>query len=255
MFPPSELRDLVERVAAVAGVVAVTLGGSRAAGTEHAASDWDFCVFYRGMIDIEAIRAFGYTGDFYEPGSWGRLLNGGAWLSIGDTRADLLYRDLDFVEHCIAEAEAGRFEIDEARGFVAGLPSYFLVGEVALGRPLIGSLPRAVYPEALRTRAATRWQAIASFSLWEAEQCARAANQQPAPAYWRKQRLQPPRHDSPREANGSSVKRPSSLGLNSQTQRESSLAESARPQRSSPPLLRRCAASSGSPTTVEIEVG
>jgi hypothetical protein len=173
MFPPSELRDLVERVAAVAGVVAVTLGGSRAAGTEHAASDWDFCVFYRGMIDIEAIRAFGYTGDFYEPGSWGRLLNGGAWLSIGDTRADLLYRDLDFVEHCIAEAEAGRFEIDEARGFVAGLPSYFLVGEVALGRPLIGSLPRAVYPEALRTRAATRWQAIASFSLWEAEQCAR----------------------------------------------------------------------------------
>ena len=166
------MRELVENVAAVAAVTAVSLGGSRAAGSEVAGSDWDFCVYYRRGIDTEAIRALGFEGEFYEPGAWGRLLNGGAWLRVGELKADLLYRDLDFVERCIGEADLGRFEVDEAQGFVAGLPSYFLVGEVALGKLLFGSLPEACFPSALRSVASARWRASASFSLWEADFCA-----------------------------------------------------------------------------------
>lgn len=41
-----------------------------------------------------------------EPGDWGRIVNGGAWLEVEGERVDLLYRDLDVVEHWVAEAEA-----------------------------------------------------------------------------------------------------------------------------------------------------
>ena len=105
---------LVEQVVRVPGVIAVTLGGSRARGTARPDSDWDIGLYYRGDIDTAAIRELGYTGHVTEPGEWGRIVNGGAWLEIDVERVDLLYRDLDVVEHWIAEADAGRFEIDRA---------------------------------------------------------------------------------------------------------------------------------------------
>ena len=105
---------LVEQVARVPGVKAVTLGGSRARGMARADSDWDFGLYYRGTIDTGAIRALGYPGHVAEPGDWGRIVNGGAWLDVEGERVDLLYRNLDEVEYWLAEANAGRFEIDRA---------------------------------------------------------------------------------------------------------------------------------------------
>lgn len=156
-------------LAGIPGVVAVSLGGSRASGAEHATSDWDLCVYYRGRLRTEDILSLGFPGRVFEPGDWGRLLNGGAWLHVGGQQVDLLYRDLDVVELWIAQAEQGRFEIDEAQGYVAGLPSYFLVGEVALAKVLRGELPGASFSDALRRTAPERWYGIADFSLWEAE--------------------------------------------------------------------------------------
>ena len=78
---PVSVTTLVERVARVPGVVAVSLGGSRARGAAHARSDWDFGLYYRGSIDTDAIRALGYPGTVVEPGEWGRIVNGGAWLA------------------------------------------------------------------------------------------------------------------------------------------------------------------------------
>jgi Fibronectin type III-like domain len=49
-----------------------------------------------------------------EPGAWGRLVNGGGWLTMEDQRVDLLYRDLDVVRRWLEEAEAGRYEVDQA---------------------------------------------------------------------------------------------------------------------------------------------
>jgi predicted nucleotidyltransferase len=43
---------LAERLATIRGVVAVTLRGSRAQGTERADSDWDFGLYYRDLIGL-----------------------------------------------------------------------------------------------------------------------------------------------------------------------------------------------------------
>jgi hypothetical protein len=122
------------------------------------------------------VRALGYEGTVVEPGEWGRLVNGGAWLTIDEVRVDLLYRDLDQVKHWTAEAEAGRFEIDLVEGFVAGMPTYALAGELALGRVLVGELPQPSFPQALRESAPRRWLGSAEFSLDVAEAAAARAD-------------------------------------------------------------------------------
>jgi predicted nucleotidyltransferase len=159
------MEQLVEQLAGIPGVVAVSLGGSRATGTHADNSDWDFGLYYRDSIDVSSIRSLGYAGTVVEPGEWGRLVNGGAWLTVDGVRVDLLYRDLDVVAHWTAEAEAGRFERDHVEGYVAGMATYVLAGELALCRVLHGELPRPVFPEALRVSAPPRWFGSALFSL------------------------------------------------------------------------------------------
>jgi hypothetical protein len=85
-------------------VVAVALGGSRAAGRERRDSDWDLGIYYRHSFDADSLRSLGFEGTVVDPGEWGRLVNGGAWLTIGHERVDLLYRDIDFVTHWTEEA-------------------------------------------------------------------------------------------------------------------------------------------------------
>jgi hypothetical protein len=86
-FPamPPQVDELVARLAAVPGVVAVALGGSRAAGRQRADSDWDLGVYYRGgerCLDPDDVRALGYTGEVSGLGAWGPIVNGGAWLTV-----------------------------------------------------------------------------------------------------------------------------------------------------------------------------
>jgi hypothetical protein len=166
------VRHLAEKLREIPGVVAVTLGGSRSAGTEAADSDWDFALYYRGQLLADDVRALGIEGTVSEPGEWGRLMNGGAWLRVEGERVDLLYRDLDFVEHCVDEAEEGRYEVELLGGSVAGMASYVLVGELALAEVLAGDLPRPDFPQALRDSAPGRWRARAAFSLAIAEAAA-----------------------------------------------------------------------------------
>jgi hypothetical protein len=153
------------RLARIGGVVAVVLGGSRAGGPAREDSDWDFGLYYRGSLDVAAVRALGYAGAVTEPGEWGPVMNGGAWLTVDGQRVDLIYRELDVVEHWTREAEQGRFEIQLLEGFVAGIPTYVLAGEAALGEVLVGELPRPDFPEALRATAPPRWDGSAQFSL------------------------------------------------------------------------------------------
>jgi len=163
------MRKLAERLRDLPGVVAVTLGGSRAAATAREESDWDFGLYYRDRISAEDVRALGFEGEVVEPGDWGRLVNGGASLTVDGQRVDLLYRELDAVEHWLAEAEAGRYEVDQVEGYVAGMATYVLAGELALAEVLAGELPRPAFPEPLRGSAPPRWRASAAFSLGVAE--------------------------------------------------------------------------------------
>jgi Nucleotidyltransferase domain len=163
---------LAERLAEVPGVVAVALGGSRAQGTERPDSDWDFGLYYRETIDPEAIRGLGYPGDVVAPGEWAYPMNGGAWLTVQRQKVDLLYRDIDDVRRWIEEAERGHWELYRMPGYLCGMPSYVLVAELALCRPLVGNLPKPVFPEPLRETAPRRWR-------WEADVALRHAESHP----------------------------------------------------------------------------
>jgi hypothetical protein len=160
---------LAARLAAIPGVVAVTLGGSRATNTAVEGSDWDFGLYYRGTLDPAGIVALGWPGRVFAPGEWGRIVNGGAWLTIDGTKVDLIYRDLRDVEHWTAAAEDGRFEIQREVGYVAGIATYVLAGELALGRVLAGELPRPAFPPRLRQTAPVAWFRLAAGALHFAE--------------------------------------------------------------------------------------
>jgi hypothetical protein len=156
---------LAARLAAVPGVAAVTLGGSRATGTAVEGSDWDFGLYYRGGLDPADITALGWPGRVFAPGEWGSIVNGGAWLTVDGARVDLIYRDLDEVLRWTVAAEDGRFEIRREVGYVAGIATYVLAGELALGRVLAGDLPRPAFPSRLRETAPAAWSGLAAGAL------------------------------------------------------------------------------------------
>lgn len=168
MHDTTILDRMLPRLTAMPGLVAITLGGSRATGTERADSDWDMGLYYREGFDAEQLRRLGYPGHVAAPGEWGRIMNGGAWLTVEGTPVDLLLRDLSRVECWQRDAELGRFDVDNVEGHLAGLPTYVVVGELALGRVLFGRLPAASFPEALRRAAPSRWRWVAAFSLFYA---------------------------------------------------------------------------------------
>lgn len=164
------LDAVADRLAALPAVRAVTLGGSRAAGTHTADSDWDLAVYYRGAFDPADLRATGWPGEVSAIGGWGGgVFNGGAWLTIDGRHVDVHYRDLDVVEHELAEARRGRFRWEPLMYHLAGIPSYLVVAELALNRVLRGGLPRPGYPEALREAAPPVWRERAALTLRYAE--------------------------------------------------------------------------------------
>lgn len=162
------MRHLAGRLAAIPHVVAVTLGGSRATGTATETSDWDFGLYYRSPLDPADVAALGWPGRVFAPGDWGRIVNGGAWLTVEGVRVDLVYRDLGQVERWLADAEAGRFEVQREVGYLAGIATYVPVGELAVGEVLAGDLPRPGFPAALRASAPPVWSNLAAGALYTA---------------------------------------------------------------------------------------
>jgi len=128
-------------------------------------SDWDFGLYYRGGLDPADIRALGWPGRVFAPGEWGGIVNGGAWLTVDGTKVDLIYRDLDEVLYWTAAAGDGQFEIHREVGYVAGIATYVLPGELALGRVLAGELPRPGFPRKLRETAPAAWFRLAAGAL------------------------------------------------------------------------------------------
>lgn len=164
------LDRLADRLAALPGVHAVSLGGSRAQGTHTEASDWDTAVYYRGSEGRFAprfLREIGWEGEVSEIGGWGGgVFNGGGWLDVDGRRVDVHYRDLESVEHELSEAEAGRFRIEPLLFHLAGIPSYIVVAELAVNRVLRGEAPRPdTYPAALRKAASEEWWGRADITL------------------------------------------------------------------------------------------
>ncbi|MFI7573311.1 nucleotidyltransferase domain-containing protein [Micromonospora sp. NPDC049497] len=134
--------DLPERLCAVGGVVAVALGGSRGRGEHRPDSDWDLGLYYRGPLDLPALRTLAASvaddpdATVGEPGGWGPWVDGGGWLRIGGVAVDWIYRDLDRVHQVWADCRAGRYEVGVQPGHPLGFYSHVYAGEVARCRIL-----------------------------------------------------------------------------------------------------------------------
>jgi predicted nucleotidyltransferase len=158
--------SFAEQLAGLPAIEAVMLGGSRAQGRHTPESDWDFAIYYRSGFQPEDLRRRGWDGVVSEIGGWGGgVMNGGAWLTIDARRVDVLYRDLNDVEHWCGEARAGRFKKELLLFYVAGIPTYVLMGELAIGVVLSGDLPKPAYPEVLANEACRRWSNDSVLSL------------------------------------------------------------------------------------------
>jgi hypothetical protein len=164
--------DLIEGLMNATGVVAVARAAGATAGAERARGEPPYLVYYRGALEAGEIRGLRFEGEVSEPGAWGRFLNGGASLEVEGRRVELLYRDLEVVEHWVAEASDGRYERDEVEGWVAGMPTYVLAGELATAKALEGELPRPEFPDALRDSAPEDWGRVAFRALEVAESLA-----------------------------------------------------------------------------------
>jgi predicted nucleotidyltransferase len=174
--PPAALTSLAAELIELPGVVAVALGGSRATGTHRPDSDWDLGLYYRGAFDAAAVGGLGHPGYVSELGEWGPIVNGGAWLTVGDLPVDVLFRDLAVGEGGGRAAERGRFDVLPQNGYVVGAPTYLPVGELAVHRPLAGELPRPEFPAALAAAAPGRWRGRASVALMFAASHAKLAD-------------------------------------------------------------------------------
>ena len=170
---PQPIAELVDMLTAMPGTVAVVLGGSRALGSSDEKSDWDLGLYYRGTISLTALAAHGVV---YSPGSWGRVMNGGAWLRCGGEKVDVILRDLDVVEHWTRRAEQGEFEVDALLGYLAGVPTYSLSAELASCRVLRGNIQATPFPPKLVASAPPRWRFCRSFSLDYARMHGRRGN-------------------------------------------------------------------------------
>jgi hypothetical protein len=170
----------IERVAdqlmAVPGVLAVHFGGSRAAGNATPDSDWDSSIYYRQDFDVGGIRALGWPGTITEIGGWGPVMNGGAWLTVDGKNIDIHYRDLEEIDHLQVDAEAGHFTVYRSPFFIAGLPSYVPLAELATGELLRGELPVPEMPIALRRGGSAWWRGEAAKDLGYASTLVRSSS-------------------------------------------------------------------------------
>jgi predicted nucleotidyltransferase len=107
----------------------VVLGGSRATATHQPDSDWDLGVYYRGSrraLDPDDVRRLGHEGYVSALGEWGPIMHGGAWLTIGGTPVDVIFRDLDAVERWLREARLAAAVLCVAHGRLAGRREWVL---------------------------------------------------------------------------------------------------------------------------------
>lgn len=156
------MADLVESLIGIPSAVAVARAGGEDAAAPAPGGEPAYLLYYRETLDAGELRRLGFEGEVGEPGVRGRLMNGEAWLTVEGGRAKVVYRDLDTVQHWVGEASEGRFEIDAVEGWLAGMPTYVLVGELATCEALAGELPRPDFPAALRESATRRWRGAAA---------------------------------------------------------------------------------------------
>jgi Nucleotidyltransferase domain len=184
--PDPVLQHVAPVLAAVPGVAAIALGGSRARGAGHTASDTDLGLYFSEVAELDVGRLLaavkGLVDDpeaaaVTEVGGWGPWIVGGGWLSIEGRKVDLLYRPIERVETVIRECRDGRISMEYQPGHPHGFCSAIWMGEVALCLPL--SDPRGIiarlkamtdpYPEQLGRALIRRFRPEVLFAIGNAK--------------------------------------------------------------------------------------
>ncbi len=180
------LARIIPAFTEVPGVAAVALGGSRARGTAHDASDYDIGLYFSAGQPLDTDRLLLVAKTLVDDpdaaavtpvGEWGPWIVGGAWLSIAGQKVDLLYRCVEDVARVIEACRTGRISVDYQPGHPHGFCSAIWMGEIALCQPLHD--PRATvaglkaitqpYPKQLSEALIGRFQWEILFSIDNAE--------------------------------------------------------------------------------------
>jgi hypothetical protein len=144
-MPDDLLKRLTQAMARASGVTALALGGSRSRGTAAPSSDFDIGLYYRRGAEPEASRLHEILAPLVddpaattvtEIGEWGPWIVGGAWLSVGGWKVDILYRCVESVEEVIRACSAGQMTMHYQPGHPHGFSSAIWMGEAALCKPL-----------------------------------------------------------------------------------------------------------------------
>ena len=139
------LTRLTTALAEVPGVAAIVLGGSRARGSAHPASDYDIGLYFTAANPLDTERLLAAVKTVADApaaaavtpiGEWGPWIVGGAWLSIEGQKVDLLYRNADAVEAVMESCRSGIVTMDYQPGHPHGFCSAIWMGEIAYCQPL-----------------------------------------------------------------------------------------------------------------------
>jgi len=185
-MPDPLLTRLTSAFAEVPGIAAIVLGGSRARGSAHPASDYDIGLYFTAAtpLDTERLLAVALTvadnpatASVTPIGEWGPWIVGGAWLSVEGHKVDLLYRNTDAVKTVMDSCRAGIVTMDYQPGHPHGFCSAIWMGEIAYCQPLhdpLGLIARLKsialpYPQPLRDALIRRFRWEVLFAIENAE--------------------------------------------------------------------------------------
>jgi len=178
--------QISSELSGVKGVVAVVLGGSRARGTNHAASDIDIGIYYdvtAGFDVSEVSRIATKLDDEHREGlitalgEWGPWVNGGGWLTVQGYAVDFLFRDMERVAQVIDDCRDGKVAPHYQTGHPHAYINAMYMGEISICKVLsdpagqVAELKRKTtpYPKPLKDAMLGFFMFEASFSCILAE--------------------------------------------------------------------------------------
>ncbi len=180
------LSHLTSSLAEVPGIQAIVLGGSRARGSAHPASDYDIGLYCSEARPLDTDLLQTVVKDIADDpgattvtrfGEWGPWIVGGAWLSVEGKKVDLLYRRTDEVERVMTDCRNGTVLMAYQAGHPHGFCSAIWMGEIAYCQPLhdpqglVARLKSIAlpYPRPLREALIQRFQWEILFGIENAE--------------------------------------------------------------------------------------
>ncbi len=176
------LNEIIKELNGLPGIAGVVLGGSRARGTHHAASDIDIGIYYdesEGFNVNDVSRVAAKLDDEHREnlvtsiGEWGAWINGGGWIIVQGYHVDLIFRDINRVEQVIGECLSGHVSTHYHAGHPHAYLNVMYMGEVSICTILDDKTNRIAtlksktmpYPKPLKAAIMGYFMFEASFSL------------------------------------------------------------------------------------------